>query len=95
MKGTPDRLEPTRQPYQFQSQLWLGSVFHRGGMTPSIPQATSKSPDFLLPLANAWVGLEVKRPQSRESIARKFWEAAGSFKNLVVQVVSPWMSLIA
>jgi hypothetical protein len=70
-KGTVGRLERERKPYQFQSQLWIGSVFTAGRLRPKIlPATTSRTPDFLLCLPGRDFGLEVKRPSSSKNLRR-------------------------
>jgi hypothetical protein len=70
-KGTAGRLEEERKPYQFQSQLWIGSVFAAGRLRPRIvPPTTGRTPDFLLCLPGRDYGLEVKRPSSSKSPRR-------------------------
>jgi len=70
-KGTAGRLEEERKPYQFQSQLWIGSVFAAGRLRPRIvPPDTGRTPDFLLCLPGRDYGLEVKRPSSSKSLCR-------------------------
>ena len=87
MKGTLDRTEVTRQPYQFQSQLWVGAVLHAGGLIPKAPsKTTGMSPDYLIEVEGSTYGVEVKRPTKatriREAIDQAFeqlrdFDAAG------------------
>lgn len=76
MKGTLDRTEPSRSAYQFQSQLWVGSVFHAAGLTPAVPQkTTTKSPDYIIDVEGTQYGVEVKRPTKAANITKAVDEA--------------------
>lgn len=76
LKGTPERLDKSRKPYQFQSQLWTGSVFHSAGVTLKIPATTTtKSPDFVIEVGATAYGLEVKRPSQVTAIPRAMADA--------------------
>lgn len=76
MKGTLDRTEASRAPYQFQSQLWVGSVFHAAGLTPTIPpETTTKSPDYIIDVEGVQYGVEVKRPTKAANITKAIDEA--------------------
>ena len=71
LKGTPERSEGTSStPYEFQSELWIGSVFHAAGATLRVPEMpTTKSPDFVIENISASAyGLEVKRPHRAAAI---------------------------
>jgi hypothetical protein len=69
LKGTPERSDTSRKPYQFQSQLWIGSVFHAAGVTLTVPaMTTTKSPDFVIDIGARAYGLEVKRPSRATAI---------------------------
>lgn len=76
MKGTLERTEATRRPYQFQSQLWVGAVLHAGGLTPRVPSTTKgKSPDYLVDVQGTTYGVEVKRPRRAANILGALDEA--------------------
>jgi len=69
VKGTLHRSEAARAPYQFQSQLWVGSIFHAAGLTPDIPQCKGgKSPDYVITVEGTRYGVEVKRPTKASNI---------------------------
>jgi hypothetical protein len=43
--------EKDRQPYQYQSSLWFGTIRHRAGLNPEVPRTPRKdatsNPDYL------------------------------------------------
>ena len=72
LDGTPERLEKSRTPYRFQSQLWISSVFHSAGVALKRPKTTAtKSPDFLIDIGATTYGLEVKRPLRGDTAIRR------------------------
>ena len=71
LRGTVEQGEPTRKPYQFQSQLWLGAMLEYAGLDPEVPRFTGRrSPDFLINCTTSVYGVEVKRPERQTSIVK-------------------------
>ncbi len=68
MRGSVAEDEKDRQPYQYQSSLWFGTVLHRAGLRPEVPKTPRKgatpNPDYLVEDGSALYGVEVKRPGS-------------------------------
>jgi hypothetical protein len=58
--------EENRQPYQYQSAFWFGTVLHRAGLAPQVPKPPRKgagpNPDYLVHNGTMCYGVEVKRP---------------------------------
>ncbi len=82
LDGTPARLEKSRQPYQFQSQLWIMSIFYSAGVTLKKPNTVTKSPDFFINDISATVyGLEVKRPLTAKAIPANLRDAVHQLRD--------------
>jgi hypothetical protein len=78
LRGTVDQVEPTRKPYQFQSQLWIGAVLEYGGLEPTVPPPTGRrSPDFMVRVGSALYPIEVKRPEQEATIQDALASAVG------------------
>ena len=76
LKGTPEQGEAGRRPYQFQSQLWMGSIFLHGPVRPTVvPQGATPAPDFILDVEGRTYGLEVKRPGKRARLREQIKSA--------------------
>jgi hypothetical protein len=76
LKGTPEKAEPTRRPYQFQSQLWIGSLFAASSLQLTVLlTGAAKSPDFSVKVEGRIYGLEVKRPANAHGLRGKIAEA--------------------
>jgi hypothetical protein len=75
-RGSVRQNEDDRQPYQLQSQHWVGTVLDLGGLSPSLPPVRQgKSPDFFVYNGTAKYGVEVKRPVSEKAIRARLQDA--------------------
>lgn len=80
IQGTLLRSETARAPYQFQSQLWVGSVLYAAGLAPTVPHDRSRqSPDYIISLNGAEYGVEVKRPTKGPTIRPALEDAYAKF----------------
>jgi hypothetical protein len=71
MGGTVDQTERQRRPYQFQSQLWVGTMLQYAGLAPRVPPGDQqRRPDYVITVGISQYGVEVKRPESETSISR-------------------------
>jgi hypothetical protein len=66
VRGSVAEDEKERQPYQYQTSLWFGTVLHRAGLNPEVPKTPRKratpNPDYLVENVLMRYGVEIKRP---------------------------------
>ena len=79
--GTLAETEDARQPYQYQSSLWIGAVLHYGGLAPKVPAVPQRhdvlpNPDYLVERISMQYGVEVKRPMTWQGLERDLFPRA-------------------
>lgn len=82
LKGTAVQDEATRTPYQFQSQLFFGSIFAVGGLSLQIAGDHVGYPDFVVDNGTLRHGIEVKRPESEAGVDRAVWAGADQLRRV-------------
>jgi hypothetical protein len=86
MKGSLGDLRANREPQQFQSQFWLGTILHRGGYLPTVPpDKGTLAPDYLIEEGTMTYGMEAKRPDSSESGVAAIYDAARQLRDYGVR----------
>jgi hypothetical protein len=69
-----------KSAFDIQSQFWFGTVLAYSGLRPAIPDSKKKRPDFIISIGSLSCGVEIKRPQSKESAWRAISSAASQLR---------------
>jgi hypothetical protein len=86
MKGQVGRTSQDGSSQRFQSQFWLGTILHRGGYRPQVPQGLgNRAPDYLIEEGTMVYGVEIKRPDTARSAESALVDASKQLQSYGVK----------
>lgn len=76
-------LEDTQdtRPYETQSQFWVGALLAHSGLQPKALSGSGRRPDYSIDIEGSRLTVEVKRPQSADSVIRSLDTACEQVEN--------------
>ena len=68
--GTLSGDDPDSEPYEYQSQYWVGVLLTQAGLKPGVLDWETRRPDFVVRVHDMPCGVEAKRPRNLEAAKR-------------------------